>query len=200
MGPEPEQQPEEQPVEEEPVEEAPIAPAPEMENNHPEQEPVSYDEAVSEIWPQVNEPVEHEFNKEEPVERLPDEEPQEEQPEEPVVEEVPEVEPQEEPQPEEPVVEEAPEAEVEVPQEEPVSEPEPEPEPEPEQPAPEAEPEVKQPAPKKKILGRFVVSTKEGYYMSEDKCVARMKDARVFPDYQSAHGIAKLKGGRVVKL
>ena len=197
--PEVQPEPEEQPEQEEP-EEAPIAPAPEMENNHPEQEPVSYDEAVSEIWPQVNEPVDHEFNKEEPVERLPDEEPVEEQPveeepqpEEPVVEEAPEEQPQEEPEAKPAPVEEAPE--------QPVSEPEQEPEVEPEQPAPApAEPEVKQPAPKKKIPGRFVVYTKEGYYVSKSKRVARMKDAHVFPDYQSAHGIAKLKGGRVVKL
>ena len=203
---EPEQQPEEQPVEDEPQEEAPITPAPEMENNHPEQKPVSYDEAVSEIWPQVNEPVNHEFNKEEPVERLPDEEPVEEQPVEESQAEEPQPEPEAEPTPEveeapvdEPVVEEAPKAEPEVP-EEPVSEPEQKPDLEPEQPASEAEPEVKQPAPKKKIPGRFVVHTNEGYYVSKGKCAARMKDARVFQDYQSAHGIAKLKGGRVVKL
>ncbi len=204
---EPQEQPEEEAAPEDNFED--IKPAQEDESNHPEQEPVSYDEAVSQIWPQVNEPVDHEFNKEEPVERLPDEEP----------EEQPQEEPQEEPQPEEPVVEEAPEepaeqveeapeeqpvpeVEPEVPAEEPVSEPEPEQEPEiePEQPAPAPAEEKEQPAPKKKIPGRFVVYTDGGYYVSKNKRAARMKDALVFKDYQSAHGIAKLKGGRVVKL
>ena len=114
--------------------------------------PVSYDEAVSEIWPKVNEPVNHEFNKPEPIERLPDE-PKEELPKE-------------------------------------------EPAPAPSAPADEKE----QPAPKKKIPGRFAVYTEQGYYVSKNKCAPTIKQAHIFKDYQSAHGIAKRKGGRVVKL
>ena len=66
--------------------------------------------------------------------------------------------------------------------------------------APVVEPKKEQPAPKTKIPGRYVVYTSEGYYISKSKRTSHVKEAKVFDEYHYAAGIAKLKGGKVVKL
>ena len=207
--------PDEQPVEEE------IKPAEvPVEMSHPDQEPATYEEAVEEIWPQINNvPEEEPVNEEPEVEPIP----------EPVAE--PEPEPQPEPEPE-PIPEPAPIEEEPLPEPEPVVEPEPAPQPEPE-PAPVEEPKpIKKPAPKmkkpapkkeakpkpapvkpepkkvekqpepqrKKIPGKFIVKTNEGYYVSKNKYSIYKEDAKIFDDFNLANDIKKEKGGKVVKL
>ena len=222
--PEPEPEPEPEPVV--------------VEESHPVQEPVSYDEAVNEVWPQLEGQPDVILSSE--PEEVPEEpEPQPEPEPEPVVEEAPVEEPvieepvQEEPQPEEqPMVEEpAPEPQPEPEPEvvpEPVKEPEPEPvkeEPKPApvkdkkpvlkkapvlnkkqpqkqkpKPAPRPEPEPKTPLFRKKIPGRFIVKTAEGYYVSKGKYSIYKDDAMIFDDFNLANDIKKAHGGKVVKV
>ena len=153
---------------------APVEEAPEQEVTHPEAEHLTYDEAVKQIWPQIRD-VEHDFNKEEEPERLPE---PEEVPAEPIPVPVPA--PVEEPQEEQPQ-EEAPQEEQPAPIPVPVPVP-----------APKREP-------KPRIPGEFVVLTKEGFYVSKSKRAATIKEAKVFNEYHEAKGIAKLKDGKVIR-
>ena len=193
---------EEQVWEQEPEEEPEIQPAEvPVEMSHPDKEPATYEEAVEEIWPQIN-------NEPEPQ---PEPEPEPE----PVVEETPEEEPapEEEPVPEpepEPVVEPEPVKEEPQPEPKPVKKQapklkkkpapkKPEPKPAPVKPAPKKV--EKQPEPqRKKIPGRFIVKTNEGYYVSKNKFSIYKEDAKIFDDFNLANDIKKEKGGKVVKL
>ena len=206
--------------EEEPVRlpELPPQPASFNEGSHPYEEPVTYDEAVKQIWPQIRN-VHHDFEKrEEPVNLPPREEP------------VPVPGPTSEPTPvpvprQEPVTyeeavkqiwpqikdvnhefnkQEPLERLVEMPTPTPVPTPVPVPvtaseQASEEQEAPAPLPAIA-PAPKTKIPGKFVVSTPEGYYVSNSKRSNKMNDAKVFDDYRYAAGIAKAKNGKVVML
>ena len=59
----------------------------------------------------------------------------------------------------------------------------------------------KQPEPeRKKIPGKFIVKTNEGYYVSKGKYSILKEDAKVFDDFNLANDIKKEKGGKVVKL
>ena len=136
------------PEEKKPVQEE--QPVPVQEQPAPQEGKLTFDDAVKQIWPQIRD-VDHEFNKEEPIQRL-DEQPAPAPQEQPVVA---------------PVVAPAPEKK-----------------------------------PKSKIPGKFVVyiNKEEGFYVSKSKRADNINGARVFDDYHQAHGIAKLKGGRVIKL
>ena len=218
-----------------PVEEPAPQPAEVTEPVPVYQEPVTYDEAVKQIWPQIKD-VDHDYNNQEQPERLPEEQP--------VPTPVPAPAPAEEEQPAPaPVV--APAPKTKIPGKFVVSTPDgyyiskgkransmndarvfddyryaagiakvvngkvvmlsdtPRP-PRKAKPAPVVapvpEPQKEQPAPKTKIPGRYVVYTKEGYYISKSKRTAHLKEAKVFDEYHYAAGIAKLKGGKVVKL
>ena len=183
---------------EEPVEIKPaVVPTP---MSHPISKPVSYDEAVNEIWPQAKDaplivkreaPVPQPVVIEEPVEETP------------VVEEVPVVNEitVEEPQPieEKPVKKAAPKKApvLKAPKKPaPVKKPEP-------KPAPKAEPKKvdKQPEIERaKIPGKFIVKTNEGYYVSKGKYSIMKGDAKIFDDFNLANDIKKEHGGKVVKL
>ena len=170
-APEPvvEEVPVEEPVEEkveEPEEEIKPIVLP-VEMSHPASKPVTYDEAVEEIWPQAKNDSGHVFEKIEPPQPVMIEEPEEEIKEEPVVEEPALIEepieeaPAEEPQPveEEPVVEEVPVEEPAPVEEAPIEEPIPEPVVE--EPAPQPEP-VKQ-APAKPVKKAAPVLSKSNF-------------------------------------
>ena len=65
----------------------------------------------------------------------------------------------------------------------------------------EAKKEEKQPEPeRKKIPGKFIVKTNEGYYVGPNKYSDMKDDAKIFDDYNLAKDIKKEKGGKVVKL
>ena len=174
------------------------------EYQHPHSEPVTYDEAALEVWPQIANA---------PALRVADEDE-----EAPVVDLY--VEPENKPEP----VKEKPVKEKKAP----VKKEKPKPEPKKEQPkeekkeAPKA-PEKKaaptpkaKPAPKKenkpvipvrvvekpreKIPGRFIVKLTEGYYVNDKKVSPYKEDAKVFDDFNLAKDIKKVRGGKVVKL
>ena len=70
-----------------------------------------------------------------------------------------------------------------------------------------AEPKVepkkqeKQPAQeRKKIPGKFIVKTNDGYYVSKGNYSVNKEDAKVFDDFNLANDVKKEKGGKVVKL
>ena len=215
-------------VKEEPVEIKPaVVPTP---MSHPHSDPVTYDQAVEQIWPNI---------KDAPVFRK---EPEKKAPKKPsraikvqfktsdgsVVtiyekngSKKEEVAPQKfEPKP----VAKTPKKEKPQPVKEepkPVEEKKPEPKAEPKpakKPAPKEAPvekapvkpapikeapkkEEKQPAPeRKKIPGKFIVKTNEGYYVSKGKYSVNKDDAKIFDDYNLASDIKKEKGGKVVKL
>ena len=197
------------------------------------QEPVTYEQAVKQIWPQIKD-VAHEYNKQEPLERLPEEQPIPT----PVPVPIP-VSAEEGPAETAPV---APAPKTKIPGKFIVSTPDGyyvsnskrsgsmndakvfddyryaagiakakdgkvvmlSDAPRPARKAPVVPPvapkENTQPAPKTKIPGRYVVFTKEGYYISKSKRVTHIKEAKVFDDYRYATGIAKSIGGKVVKL
>lgn len=228
-------------IEETPVEEAPIEETPAVqemprvvEMSHPYEEPVNYDEATLQIWPQLkNAPTkkvapqkEAKPKKEKPVTQKPVVE----QP--PVTEAVPE---------EQPVVEDKPAVEPKkalankatpkakpaakkepiepAPVVEPVKESKPEPKPQKEakkvEPQKEAEvppkvvvkevekpviAEVRKVPERRKIPGRFIVKTDQGYYISDNKYSIYKEDAKVFDDYNLAKDIKLTQGGKVIKL
>ena len=203
----------EQPVKVQPkVEEKPVEkerpkvepkPADVPEYQHPYSEPVTYDEAALEIWPQIaNAPalrvaVEDEEapvvdlyvepeNKPEPVKEKPAKEKRA-----PVKKEKPKQEPKKQEPKEAPKAKKAPEKKA--------------------APAPKAKPapkKEKEPAipvrvvekPREKIPGRFIVKLMEGYYVSDKKTSPYKEDAKVFDDFNLAKDIKKARGGKVVKL
>ena len=207
----------EQPVKVQPkVEETPKAkeqphvepkPADVPEYQHPYSEPVTYDEAALEIWPQIaNAPalrvadedeeapvvdlyVEPE-NKPEPVKEKPVKEKKA-----PVKKEKPKPEPKKEQPKEE--KKEAPKA-----KKPPVLKSAPAPK---AKPAPKKEKEPVIPVrvvekPREKIPGRFIVKLMDGYYVNDKKVSQYKEDAKVFDDFNLAKDIKKARGGKVVKL
>ena len=183
----------EEPVEEkveEPEEEIKPAVVP-VEMSHPISKPVTYDEAVEEIWPQAKNDSGHVFEKIEPPQPvlIEEAEPVEEVNEEPVVEEPT---PQQEPVKEAPAKPAKKAAPVlnksnfakakKAPKEKPVKE--------------------KQPVHlfRAKIPGRFVVKTYSGYYISKNKYSVYKDDAKIFDDFNEANDIKKEYGGKVVKI
>lgn len=194
-------------VEEKPVEkEQPkVEPKPAVvpEYQHPYSEPVTYDEAALEIWPQIANA---------PALRVADEDE-----EAPVVDLY--VEPENKPEPvkEKPAKEKKapvkkekpkPESKKEEPKEAPKAKkvPEKKAEPAPKvKPAPKKEKEPAIPVrvvekPREKIPGRFIVKLMEGYYVSDKKTSPYKEDAKVFDDFNLAKDIKKVRGGKVVKL
>ena len=215
----------EEPVEDEPEEIKPaIVPTP---MSHPHSDPVTYDEAVEQIWPNINKPAPKKAAPKKPAAQKSAPKKQKPQPvlvEAPIAKEASkEAEPaKEEPKPVEPVVVEAPieekpvEPEPQVVIEKPVKKAAPKkapvlkapikkapvkkPEP---KPAPKAEPKKvdKQPAPERaKIPGKFIVKTNEGYYVGKGKYSIMKGDAKIFDDFNLANDIKKEHGGKVVKL
>ena len=203
----------EQPVKVQPkVEEKPVEkeqpkvepqPADVPEYQHPNSDPVTYEEAALEIWPQIaNAPalrvadedeeapvvdlyVEPE-NKPEPVKEKPAKEKKA-----PVKKEQPKPEPKKQEPKQAPKAKKAPEKKAE--------------------PAPKAKPapkKEKQPVipvrviekPREKIPGRFIVKLMEGYYVNDKKVSPYKEDAKVFDDFNLAKDIKKVRGGKVVKL
>ena len=227
------------PVVEQPVEIKPaIVPVP---MSHPHSDPVTYDQAVEQIWPNiVNAPA----LRKEPVKETPKKPsrpikaqfktsdgsivtiyekssakkeevaPKKFEPK-PVVKAPKKEKPQpvkEQPKPVKPGKEE-PKPVVEETKPEPVAAPKPAKkvapkkapvEKAPVKPAPKKEApkkSEKQPAPeRKKIPGKFIVKTNEGYYVSKNKYSVMKEDAKVFDDFNLANDIKKEKGGKVVKL
>ena len=200
--------PVEEPVkEEEPIEIKPaVVPVP---MSHPHSDPVSYDEAVEQIWPNINKPAPKKVTPKKPSKPIKaqfkktdgtvvtiyqgkgvkkEETPREHFEPKPV----PKAPKKEKPQP--------------VKEEKPVEEKKPEPKPVKEAPK-KAEPKVepkkqeKQPAQeRKKIPGKFIVKTNDGYYVSKGNYSVNKEDAKVFDDFNLANDIKKEKGGKVVKL
>ena len=186
-------------------------PADVPEYQHPYSEPVTYDEAALEIWPQIANA---------PALRVADEDE-----EAPVVDLY--VEPENKPEPvkEKPVKEkkapkkkeqakQAPKQEPKVEQPKEVKKEAPKAKKAPEKkaaPAPKAKPAPKKeeaPAipvrvvekPREKIPGRFIVKLMEGYYVNDKKVSPYKEDAKVFDDFNLAKDIKKVRGGKVVKL
>ena len=157
--------------------EDPVIPVP---MSHPHKEPISYSGAVEEIWPQIN-------NVPEPQPYEP--EPRYEDNIKPAVIPVPMSHPNKEPTSYNGAVEEI------WPQINNIPEPQPyEPNPEYVEPQEQAKPQ------KTKIPGKFILLTDQGYYVSKNKFVEHMNQARVFDDFRIANGIKKLRGGKVIKL
>ena len=186
-------------------------PADVPECQHPYSEPVTYDEAALEIWPQIANA---------PALRVADEDE-----EAPVVDLY--VEPENKPEPvkEKPVkekkapkkkeqVKQAPKQEPKVEQPKEVKKEAPKAKKAPAKkaaPAPKAKPAPKKekaPAipvrvvekPREKIPGRFIVKLMEGYYVNDKKVSPYKEDAKVFEDFNLAKDIKKVRGGKVVKL
>ena len=169
--------------------------------SHPHEEPVTYEQATLQIWPQL-------ANTEQPkkakavVKKAPA------KAKEPVKEEKPvkvEAKPKPKPAAKKPVVVEEVKEEkdadivLEVPTEEPkVEEKESQPEPQKEEPKKYVAQPVEKP--REKIPGRFIVKLMEGYYVDEKTVTDNKEDAKVFDDYNLAKDIKKEKGGKVVKL
>ena len=213
---------EEKPVEEEPLDIKPaVVPVP---MSHPHSDPVTYDQAVEQIWPNIKDapalrkepvkkapkkpskPIKAQFKKTDGTvvtiyqgkEVKKEEAPREHFEPKPV----PKAPKKEKPQP----VKEEPKAEPVVEQPKPVEEKKPEPKPVKEAPK-KAEPKVepkkqeKQPAQeRKKIPGKFIVKTNDGYYVSKGNYSVNKEDAKVFDDFNLANDVKKEKGGKVVKL
>ena len=178
------------PKQKKPVE-APVQPKV-VEMSHPHEDPVTYEEATLQIWPQLAKAEEPKKAKaavkkapakqEKPAKVEPKPAPKEKK-KQVVVEKV----------------EEEQEADIilEVPAEEPkVEEKQPEPQ------AEEPKKYVARPVekPREKIPGRFIVKLLEGYYVAEGEVSDNKEDAKVFDDYNLAKDIKKEKGGKVVKL
>ena len=189
-----------------------------VEMSHPSSEPVTYEEATLQIWPQIKDAptLRKEEKKEEPKKA-------------PVKKTAPKKEPaiKAEPVKEEKAPKAKPEKKAEKPapiKKEPAKKAEPKPEPKKEQPKVEVKEPVKQeaPAPKvdeaprtvvvekpvpvrvevirEKIPGRFIVKTAQGYYVSKDNYSINKDDANVFDDYNLAKDIKKELGGKIIKL
>lgn len=204
----------EEPIkEEEPIEIKPaVVPTP---MSHPHSDPVTYDQAVEQIWPNIKDAP---ALRKEPVKKAPK------KPSKPIKVQFKtsdgtivtiyekngakkeEVIPKHfEPKP----VAKAPKKEKPQPVKE---EKKPEPVEEKKSASKKAEPKVepkeeapkkveKQPAPeRKKIPGKFIVKTNDGYYVSKGKYSINKEDAKIFDDYNLAKDIKKEKGGKVVKL
>ncbi|MBP5574335.1 MAG: hypothetical protein J6X50_01140 [Bacilli bacterium] len=191
--------------------------------SHPEQKPVSYDEATLEIWPQL-------ANTPEPAKKAESEQAKKvSKPHKAKVVAPKEAEPVKEEAPVEPApVEEAPlEAAPEVKEEKP--EPKEENKPvkaqapkakapvlkESKKPAKAAPKVEKKPAQKKeepvkkvvapepireKIPGKFILKTEHGYYIAKGKYSIYKEDAKIFDDFNIAKDLKKELGGKVVKL
>ena len=213
---EPKEEPKEEPVEIRPA----VVP---VEMSHPHSDPVTYEQAVEQIWPNINKPapapkkvpkkpsraIKAQFKttdgtlvtifekkgdkKEEPaptthfepkpVNKAPKKEPAPAKVEEPAEEEAKPFEPKKEEKkaPVEPAPKKA------------------EPKPAPKEEAPKKV--EKQPVPeRKKIPGKFIVKTNEGYYVSKGNYSDFKDDAKIFDDFNLANDIKKEKGGKVVKL
>ena len=54
--------------------------------------------------------------------------------------------------------------------------------------------------PRRKIPGRFIVKTTNGYYVGPDKYSIDKDDAYVFDDFNLANDIKRVQGGKVIKL
>ena len=176
-----------------------------VEMSHPYSEPVTFEEAVQEIWPQINnvpEPQPYEENPAYPVE---EEQPKESsyKPGEPVtfeqaVQEIwPQINNKPAPQPEEtaPVYQEQP---MEQPQEEPKEQPQP-------VPAPVVAPAPVQEKPKRQHVTYktpegtyYAVLTDNGYYAGDDKRAPTMNQAKLFKDYNEARAAKRKTGGKIV--
>ena len=50
------------------------------------------------------------------------------------------------------------------------------------------------------IKGRFVIYNSKGYYVDENKYSANQNEAHVFDEYQAAKKVAKIVGGKIIKL
>ena len=195
------EEPKAQPVEEAPKEKeiVPVIVEVPVPMSHPAQDPVTYDEATLEIWPQLaNAPTE--APKREPVQPVPvpveaKEAPAEEKPE---VQPVPAtgVTPMSHPEQEPVTYDEAVEqiwpqvknAPTEAPKREPVK--------------PVVIPlnnEQKKPA-RTHIVGKFVVKSHKGYYVRNGSFSPNTKDAYIFHDYESARKIKKIVGGVIIKI
>ena len=234
VEPQEEETPVEELIQEQPVDEpskeeqAPFQPVPAdvPPYSHPHQEPVTYDEAALEIWPNLKtapalrvakkEEKKAEEPKKAPVKKVASKATK--KVEEKPVEEVKQAEESPKEEKKASVKKPAPKAKpapVEIPKEEPQPEPviveeAPASEPEPvlvkEEPNnPEATP-VKVverrvlEKPREKIPGRFIVKTMEGYYVNENEYSNSKEDAKVFDDFNLAKDIKKEKGGKIVKL
>ena len=177
-----------------------------IEMSHPHSDPVTYDEAVEEIWPNIkNAPTLRVVPKEEkPTPKNAKKEPVKKAKKE-----------------KEPVIAN----EVEKPVKEakkankPLSNKKEEVKEEPKKPSREEKPPVKKepvkketkkavekPAkkqeekPREKIPGKFIVKTNAGYYVGPNKYSIYKDDAKVFDDFNLANDIKKAQGGKVVKL
>ena len=171
--------------------------------SHPAQEPVTYDEATLEIWPQLaNAPTE--APKREPVQPVPvpvqlqEAAPGENQEAQPVAQPVPAtgVTPMSHPEQEPvtydqaveqiwPQIKNAPEG---SPKREPVK--------------PVVIPvnnEPKKPV-RTHIVGKFVIKSHKGYYVRNGTFSPNTKDAYIFHDYESARKVKRLTGGVIIKI
>ena len=190
----------EEPVKEQPKEKeiVPVIVEVPVPMSHPEQEPVTYDEATLEIWPQLaNAPTfapKREYA--EPVSiSVEAKQPQEENKE---VEPVPaqDVTPMSHPESKPVTYDEAVEeiwpqiknAPTEAPKREPVK--------------PVVIPvnnEPKKPV-HTKIYGKFVIKAAKGYYVRDGSFSPNTKDAYIFSDYDAAKKVKKLIGGVIIKI
>ena len=185
------EEPKEQPKEKEIVPVIVEVPVP---MSHPEQEPVTYDEATLEIWPQLANAPEC-APKREPVQPVAVPVQQEEQKEvepAPAKDVTPMSHPEQEPVTYEQAVEEIwpqiKNAPTSVPKREPVK--------------PVVVPvnnEPKKPV-KTKIVGKFVIKAAKGYYVRDGSYSPYTKDAYIFSDYESAKKVKKLIGGVIIKI
>ena len=179
-----------QPVQEQPKEKeiVPVIVEVPVPMSHPEQEPVTYDEATLEIWPQLanapmSAPKREEAVKPQPVEYVnpvpaKDAAPMSHPAQEPVTydEAVEEIWPQ---------IKNAP---TEALKREPVK--------------PVVIPvnnEPKKPV-RTHIVGKFVVKSHKGYYVRNGSFSPNTKDAYIFHDYESARKVKKLVGGVIIKI
>ncbi len=185
--------------------------------SHPHQDPVTYDEATLEIWPQLANAPKEAPKREKVVQPVPVNEPKQINKEDllapekkdvqpvPIVEPVPMSHPAQEPMTYDEAVlsiwpqiadapKEAPKREESAPQKV-------EPDHNDEQPAKQtiAEPIVVKPK-KTKIVGRFIIHTHKGYYVSNGSYSPNTKDAYVFHDYEAAKTVKKLTGGVIIKI
>ena len=189
--------------EEQPVQHAPtskpqkqkeVAPAPVIaqvpEYVHPHQDPVTYEQAVQQIWPQTaNAPTLR-------VVPLEEQQPVHQKAEPKLVKAKQEAKPAQKSEPKQvkqeakaPVKKEQPKVSKPV---EPKKAPEVKPEP---KPVP-----VKLEKPVEKIPGKFIVKLMDGYYVTEKKLSIYREDAHIFDDFNEAKAIKKARGGKVIKL
>ena len=212
-------------IEEAPVEEAPNeaeesqpVPADVPEYTHPHSEPVTYEEAVLDIWPQIaNAPDQRVAPKEEapqeeakPVKKAA---PKKAKPvakkkmkkqakkpakvEKPVKEEKPQAEPKQKAEPKPVKKEVKPQEKKEQPK--PVKKVAPK-KPVEAKPVPPKPVSPKLEKPVEKIPGKFIVKLMDGYYVSDKKLSPYRENAKIFDDFNEAKAIKKARGGKVIKL